>query len=118
MNNLNSPHFVRKEFACRCGCGADTVDAALLKVLEQVRTHFGQPVYITSGHRCSSHNKKCGGSENSQHLLGKAADIQVKSASPTKVADYLEAIYPNSCGIGRYDSWVHIDVRDHPARWG
>ena len=33
---------------------------------------------ITSGYRTASHNTKVGGSRSSQHLLGRAADIQVQ----------------------------------------
>ena len=50
-----SDNFSRSEFACKCGCGFNSVDVALLDALEQVREKFG-PVSITSGNRCPKHN--------------------------------------------------------------
>lgn len=113
-----SPHFNSQEFACKDGCGACEVEPMLLDVLEKVRTHFNQPVIVVSGRRCANHNRKVGGVPKSQHLLGTAADIKIKDVTPKAVADYLESIYPDSYGIGRYKTFTHIDVRDYKARWG
>ncbi|OYD24692.1 D-Ala-D-Ala carboxypeptidase family metallohydrolase [Oceanimonas baumannii] len=112
-------HFTRREFACKCGCGFDAVDAELLGVLEQLRRDLGsRPVIITSACRCDLHNRRVGGARNSVHKLGKAADIRVKGLLPAQVADYLERTYPGRYGIGRYATFTHIDVRETPARWG
>ncbi|WCZ56787.1 hypothetical protein K30_051 [Salmonella phage Kenya-K30] len=110
-------YFKRKEFACRCGCGTSTVDAELLQVITDVREHFGVPVVITSGHRCGNHNRRVGGAVSSMHMTGKAADIKVSGVLPSRVATYLEEKYPSQYGIGRYNSFTHIDVRDGKARW-
>ena len=72
-----SEHFSREEMACKCGCGLDTVDAELLSLLEKIRAHFDRPITINSGCRCEAHNRAVGGSKNSQHLIGRAADIVV-----------------------------------------
>ena len=45
-------YFHRSEFACKCGCGFDTVDTELLKVLTRLRVRFNKPVKITSACRC------------------------------------------------------------------
>lgn len=113
-----SPNFDRSEFRCKCGaCRCDTVDAALLDVLEDVRQYFNAPVKINSGHRCKEHNRAVGGSVNSQHLYGRAADIVVKGVSAYDVQEYLEGKYPDSFGLGGYDSFTHIDTRGDFARW-
>jgi len=112
-----SAHFARPEFACRCGCGFDTVDSQLLEALEATRQHFGAPVIITSAARCETHNRNVGGSPNSQHRLGRAADIEVKGVPPGTVALYLEATFAGRYGIGRYKTFTHIDTRGAPARW-
>lgn len=112
-----SENFRRSEFQCSCGCGFDAVDVEILAVLEDVRAYFDAPVIITSGCRCEAHNEAIGGSPTSQHVRGKAADIKVKGFDASKVADYLEDMYPSSYGIGRYPSWVHIDTRLIKARW-
>lgn len=110
-----SEHFNRDEFACECGCGTDTVDAVLLEALEAIRSHFGQPILVTSGHRCASHNATVGGSMNSQHKKGRAADIIVSHTPPEDVASFAEDL---GMSVGRYDSFTHIDSRSGPpARW-
>lgn len=112
-----SEHFQRHEFACHCGCGADTVDAALVSLLEEVRTRFGHPLAVVSGMRCAAHNRAVGGAPSSMHLEGKAADVKIRAVHPDDVADFLESLCPDGCGIGRYDDFTHIDVRPGPARW-
>lgn len=112
-----SPNFSRREFACHCGCGFDAVDTELIEVLEGVRQHFSASMKITSGCRCYKHNAKVGGSPKSQHVFAKAADISVAGIRPADVAAYLEKNYPSKYGIGRYNGWVHIDVRAQKARW-
>lgn len=111
------PWFKRKEFACKCGCGFDTVDAVLLEALIAIREHFGHPVVVTSGCRCERHNALVGGSSNSQHKKGRAADIIVKSTSPALVADYARDL---GLSVGEYDTFTHIDSRNGPPRawWG
>ena len=112
-----SPHFNSQEFACKCGCGVSKVDPELIEVLEVVRITFRLPVYVTSGYRCPAYNKKVGGAPNSRHLVGEAAHIRVKGISVKEVANFLEAVYPDKYGIGRYPRWTHIDVRDLGTRW-
>lgn len=113
-----SAHFKRSEFACRCGCGFSDINLQLIDILEDVRSHFGVPVIVNSGCRCERHNHDVGGSPRSQHVLGNAADIQVKNITPQRVADYLESKHPGKFGIGRYRTFTHVDVRTAYARWG
>ena len=113
-----SLNFSRSEFACKCGCGFDTVDIGLIRLLQKVRNHFGQSVHITSACRCPSHNESVGGSRNSQHKLGRAADIIVAHVEPDDVADFLESKMEHG-GIGRYNTFTHVDSRtgDYVAGW-
>ncbi|MBC5790597.1 D-Ala-D-Ala carboxypeptidase family metallohydrolase [Providencia sp. JUb39] len=110
-------YFKKQEFACRCGCGQSDVADELLTVLVDVREHFGKPVIINSANRCPTHNKNVGGAKNSMHLKGIAADIRVSGVSPVEVHKYLTEKYPHSYGIGKYNTFTHIDVRDYKARW-
>lgn len=113
-----SQHFNRVEFECKCGdCGQDQVDYKLIEVLEHLRSVVCEPITITSGNRCHQHNMNIGGSPRSQHLWSKAADIQVKNWAPEDIYKLLDEWYPDEFGIGLYRSWVHIDVRQHKARW-
>ena len=106
-----SEHFSRREFACKCGCGFDTVDVRLLELLEDIRTHFNAPVRINSGCRCKSHNKKVGGAKKSQHLYGRAADIKVDGIQPKHVYEYISTLETTKYGIGNYATFTHVDSR-------
>jgi uncharacterized protein YcbK (DUF882 family) len=110
-----SHHFSRHEFECRCGCGFDTVDARTLQICEEVRRFTGELVYVTSGARCKTHNKAVGGALDSQHLVGRAADLVV--ADPTTVYRWLLKRYPDRFGFGVYGYFVHVDSRLECARW-
>jgi len=112
-----SARFNRSEFECKCGCGFDTVDSELLHVLELVRVQFDAPVTITSGCRCEVHNSKIGGSDDSKHKYGRAADFKVAGIAPEKVYEFLDQRFPDDFGIGLYSSWVHIDSRNERVRW-
>ena len=117
MFNQLTDHFQRSEFACKCGCGFDTVDTSTLMVLHSLRQHFGAPVIINSGCRCPAYNKSIGGVPDSQHVLVRAADILVAGVDPIEVHDWLETRFPNA-SLGLYPSFVHVDTRSGgPARW-
>jgi uncharacterized protein YcbK (DUF882 family) len=112
-----SKYFSRHEFACKCGCGFNTVDIELLNLCDLIRDYVKKPVTASSGCRCIRHNASVGGASNSQHLYGRAADLIVDD--PLAVYDYLDRRYPNRYGFGVYESWLHVDSRSNgPARWG
>jgi len=110
-----SKNFSRSEFACKCGCGFDTVDAELIKNLQAIRDALGL-VAITSACRCPSHNKQVGGSKTSQHLYGRAADIVVSGVSPRDVQEFCKEELSLG-GLGRYENFTHVDSRTGHARW-
>lgn len=112
-----SENFSRHEFACKCGCGFNTVDVKLLEVLESLRTYFDKPVRINSAARCLKHNRAIGSTDSSQHVLGRAADIAVKSIHPLHVHNYIDSQYPCALGLGMYDLFTHVDTRNSKARW-
>jgi len=110
-----SENFSRKEFECGCGCGTDTIDAELIRILQDVRDKFG-PIKINSGVRCRDHNKKVGGVKTSQHIKGRAADIVPLDCDLPAVWNYINEIYPNT-GLGLYGDFIHVDTRGSKARW-
>ena len=111
-------YFKRKEFACKCGCGFDSIDRELVAIITAVRVHFNAPVTITSGCRCPKHNAAVGGASKSQHLEGTAADIQVKGIAPKAVQALLDDLLPHDrYGIGYASTFTHIDVRANGARF-
>lgn len=118
-------NFNREEFECADGSEmpieAQLNIAELAVQLEIIRSHFNAPVKINSAYRSPEHNEAVGGSKNSQHVLGKAADIVVKGFSPDEVADALEFLISTGMikegGIGRYNTFTHYDIRGERARW-
>jgi len=116
VSNRLSANFTREEFACKCGCGFNTADSKLVWYLQSIRDYFGAPVKINSAARCASHNAAVGGSDKSQHLLGRAADIAVKGVECADVAKYARDVLECE-GVGEYEAFVHIDSRNGKARW-
>ena len=78
------------------------MDQSFLRMLDSAREAAGTPFRINSGFRTPKHNKKVGGSENSSHLRGFAADIHVTSNSTRYVI--LEALL----NVGFNLSLIHI----------
>lgn len=112
-----SDHFRVREFRCQDGSDSVLISEELVAVLENIRTHFGQPVTINSAYRTASHNTKVGGSPKSQHLQGTAADLRVGGVTPLEVAQYAETLLGKSGGIGLYGTFTHVDVRAIRTRW-
>ena len=116
MGNL-SANFNREEFKCNCGCGCDTVDSELVSILEALRAEFGASITVRSGHRCAKHNVQVMGSQGSLHLQGRAADIVLDGVPASMVQAKFEELWPDRFGMGRYDSFTHVDSRGYKARW-
>lgn len=74
-----SKNFTRKDFKCPCGCTRQMVDSELVEKLQAIRDKLGKAIKVTSGYRCITHNasKTVGGSPNSKHRYGMAADWRV-----------------------------------------
>lgn len=123
-NKSLAPGFKVREFRCRDGSDAIMIDQTLVVLLQAIREHFNKPITITSGYRTAAHNAAVGGAKSSQHLLGRAADIQVRGVSVEDVAAYAESLMPAWGGVGRYPvkagrakGWVHVDTRPNKSRW-
>jgi len=118
-------HFKKEEFRSKDGAHFPYEVKQNLKVLaeqlEVLREHFQKPININSGYRSPEHNAKVGGAENSQHLLGKAADVVIDGISPDEVADAIEFLIENKMmkqgGLGRYVDFTHYDIRGKKSRW-
>ena len=112
------PNFRPAEVACRC-CGElwpEDVGHALpdyladaLDALQALRDAWGEPIVLTSGHRCARHNAEVGGAEGSQHLR-----IAFDCIMPAeRQADFVTmAMTAGFTGIGRYPrrGFVHLDT--------
>jgi hypothetical protein len=84
-------------------------------VLQPVRDARG-PVRVTSALRPLWLNSLIGGSPNSQHILGQAADIKVHGVAPIEVARWIEASpIPFDQCIHEFGAWVHVSIASEPG---
>jgi hypothetical protein len=116
-----SAHFTLGEFAlgqeARRFTAQHQVDTAaeLCAFLERVRSRFGKPVIITSGHRPPEINRSVGGASSSEHLYDApgvgAVDFYVDGASIQVVQDWCDREWPYSVGYGAPKGFVHLGIR-------
>jgi hypothetical protein len=94
---------------------------ALAENLQVLRDWLGSGVSINIALRPKWYELEKGRSGNSQHCLGKAADIVSHGYSNEAVQDAIEQLIEdgemNQGGLGRYDSFTHYDIRGYKARW-
>jgi hypothetical protein len=136
-----TPHFAAHEFDCKDGTPypLDLVEkdgtpyriSRLLKLcetLEVIREAAGgRPLRVTSGFRSLEYNRRLGSSDNSQHVKGRAADIQHPILTAGALHTLILKLYnahklPWLGGLGHYITFVHVDVRPRPednhlAQW-
>lgn len=81
-------------------------------LLQPLRDLLGKPISVSSGFRNNLLNQKLGGTTNSQHTQGKAADIYVLGMSPEKLYNFIKSsnlIYDQLIlETTKSGSWVHI----------
>lgn len=117
-NKKIGQHFKVREFACKDGSQVVFIDDYLVSILDILRNQVGRPVYINSGYRTPTRNKEVGGAKYSYHMRGMAADIRIEGMTAKEIANKLNAIVPDECGIIVYNTWVHIDTRTKAYRKG
>lgn len=108
-----------KELACKDGTeypakwrGSRAI--ILANLFEDIRSIYNKPIRILSAYRSPSHNRAIGGARFSQHVEGRAMDLQPPSGVSidkfysdikSKVEEF------GITGIGRYKTFVHVDFR-------
>lgn len=108
-------YFTREEFRCKCGgkyCSGFPAEPqeTLLRAADQVREHFGNPMPVSSGVRCPTHNANVGGVSNSRHLSGKAMDFRVSGFSAAMVLSYVQQLKTIRYAYAIDGSFVHMDI--------
>jgi uncharacterized protein YcbK (DUF882 family) len=88
-----------------------------MALLDYMRGELGFPIAINSGHRCAKHNKEVGGKPESMHLKF-ATDVRPADNDKEKLVLMQDnARKFGFRGVGKYDTFVHLDLRDAPAGW-
>ena len=123
-NERLSAHFRAGEFKCKC-CGKIRVDSTLIGFLEQLYAKLNcSKIIVSSGYRCTRHDRAVGGSGAGRHTMGMAADIccygqDGKPIGSKYVACAAEDLGINGIGLncGGNHSYTHIDSRSAAAKW-
>jgi hypothetical protein len=103
-----APNFMLYEFESP-DTGEVILDPSLLQKLQTLRMKLNVPVIVTSGYRTPEHNYKVGGSSDSYHMKGMAADIVVHGVPLTEVFRLAEEC--KFGGIHSYpEGFTHVDT--------
>ncbi len=85
--------------------------------LERIRDVLQFPMRILSGYRCDALNQAVGGSNNSQHIKGEAADFVCSQRGTPKNIAFLLAGKMGSLGIDQLimeGTWIHVSFTLKP----
>lgn len=87
---------------------------------ERIRAIIAKPIKIGSAYRTPEWNAKVGGARNSQHMQGRALDLYPPSGwTLERFYEVIRAVALDSrsgiYGLGKYPSFVHIDIRPVPS---
>ena len=134
MNMTLTENFTINEFECHDGTGVpwNLVENVqkLANNLQVLRDTIDKPIYVVSGYRNPTYNKRIGGAKRSYHMKAMAADIRVNGMTPKAIKATIEILITEGKmeqgGVGLYTSsrknsstgFVHYDIRGRKARWG
>lgn len=111
---MSSRFFSEEELRCK-GAEHSPGDHArpsdeLLAKLDTLRGVYGAPLYLTSAIRCPLHNEQVGGTRDSAHIEGLAADIAVSGSRQRH--DLLRLIMKLQLfrRVGIAKTFIHVDV--------
>lgn len=86
------------------------------ETLEQVRALVGRPVSISSGYRSPAVNRAVGGSRNSAHTRGLAADITVPGMTAKELAEKIRDSGIDFDQLIYEGTWVHVGLAEGKPR--
>lgn len=118
-------NFSKWEFECKDGSEMPATVlgnvSKLAQALQVIRDVVQEPIRITSSYRSLEYNRTIGSKDTSQHVLGKAADLQIDNVEPQELYEIIELLIdleqiPQG-GLGLYNTFVHYDIRGYEARW-
>lgn len=96
----------------------ENTDVAVLDRFETVQSQFGRVLPLISAARSEEHNKAVGGADKSQHIGGRALDVDVSALSEEERVQLIGlASAMGFTGIGVYKNSLHLDTGAVRA-WG
>jgi zinc D-Ala-D-Ala carboxypeptidase len=101
----------------------DNLKSLCLNVLQPIRSHFEEPVIISSGYRSGEVCIAIGSKPTSQHAEGKAADIEIVNVDNKELAMWIkdnlefDQLILEFYKDGEPDSgWVHVSYSGEENR--
>ena len=121
-----SPHFNVQEFKCKCGKEHEILlSTELVDKLEKLYSALNcSKIIVTSGYRCTAHDKNVGGSGSGQHTKGNAADICCYSQDGQPISSKTVCCKAQDIGFGGIANitadyqYTHVDVRTGSKWYG
>lgn len=125
-NTQLSTHFNSSEFRCKCGQVHDyIIDTTLVDKLEELYSVLGASKgIISSGYRCSTHDKAVGGNGSGQHTKGTACDIIFYDKDNKPISSKIVSCKAQDLGFGGIANinttytYTHLDVRTGSKYYG
>ncbi len=91
------------------------------QMLDEIRHRLGYSVHINSAYRNLAYNSCIGGEPASLHMQYNAIDFRGSGQTAAVWHAVAKAVRASDArftgGIGRYNTFVHIDTRGHMANW-
>ena len=91
----------------------ENLRALVDEVLDPLREAYGRPICVNSGYRCPKLNTLVGGTPNSQHMRGEAADIQPVVGNEADLPQLARILISN----GKFDqlilypTFIHVSYK-------
>ncbi len=109
------PNFSDSELRCRCGrcqSGTQAMDSDFLDRLQFLRTMYGKPMPVTSGHRCARHPVEAEKAQPGEHSLGLAVDIACQGADAMRLLQLALELGFNRIGVSQKGRarFLHLGV--------
>lgn len=112
-------NFYSDDFDCQCEdpqCDVTRIDTELRKALDSLWKLAG-PFHLREGYRCSPYNVEIGAPRFSEHVTGKAADIELISELPHEGFEIIaNHVIQEKGGIFLFQDFVHVDFRGWKSR--
>ena len=93
----------------------------LAEQLQVIRDEIKTPIKINIAYRPQWWEKMRGRGGTSQHCLGKAADIYAPGLMIIELYRTIQSLIAQgkirNGGLGLYNTFIHYDIRQTPARW-
>lgn len=104
-------NFHLREFGCQCShpqCTITLINEEAVWQLQELRSLWGFPIYVTSAYRCPRHNEEVGGKINSRHIRGLGFDITVKDLTNLGALE----MYARLCfdTVIPYEKHLHVHI--------